>query len=69
VAVGRASGGSMAAFFGEKEYEVNSSVCLNVPENYCFPYYLERRVVSSKTAHFLVSVTCGSHGMPGLHLN
>lgn len=67
-AVGRANGGYMAAFLGQKGYRVNSSVCLNVPENYSFPY-LERRVASSKTAHFYVSVTCGSHGMPGLRLN
>ena len=68
-AVGRASGGCMGAFLGVKGYRVNSSVCLNVPENYFF-LYLERRVVSSKTAHSYVSVTlCGSHGMPGLSLN
>lgn len=59
----------MAAFLGEKGYSVNSGVYLNVPENCSFPY-LERRVVSSKTAHSCVSVTlCGSRGMPCLRLN
>lgn len=43
-AVGRANGGYMAAFLGEKGNRVNSSVYLNVPENYSFPY-LELRVV------------------------
>jgi len=56
----------MTAFFGEKGYRINSSVYMNVPENYTFPY-LERHAVSIKTAHSYVSLRlCDSRGMPGL---